>query len=65
MDEDSIEFDILDDVADYERIPPQLWYKVQVIAAVEGDGDLRPLKVLEGETAMTSWVVSFCFRLGS
>jgi hypothetical protein len=48
IDEDSVELDILDDGVDYERIPPQLWYKVRVVTAVEGDGDLGPLKVLGG-----------------
>jgi hypothetical protein len=43
-----VELYILDDGVDYERIAPQLQYKVQVVAAIEGDGDLRPLKVLEG-----------------
>jgi hypothetical protein len=46
IDEDSVELDILDDGVDYERIPPQLWYNVWVVAAVEGDEDIRPLKVL-------------------
>jgi hypothetical protein len=45
---DSIEFDILDDGTNYERIPPRLLHKVWVVAAAEGDDDLRPLKVLEG-----------------
>jgi hypothetical protein len=48
IDEDSIKLDILDDGADYERIPPWLLYKVWVVAAVKGDGDLRPFKVLRG-----------------
>jgi hypothetical protein len=48
INKDSVELDILDDGADYERISPWLWYKVRLIAAVEGDGDLRLLKVLGG-----------------
>jgi hypothetical protein len=48
IDEDSIEPDILDDGVDYERIPSQLRHKVWVVATVKADGDLRPLKVLEG-----------------
>jgi hypothetical protein len=46
--EDSVELDILDNGADIERILPWLPNKVRVVAAVEGDGDLRPLKVLGG-----------------
>jgi hypothetical protein len=48
IDEDLVELGILDDGADYERIPPWLWNKVWVVTAVEGDGDLGPLKVLSG-----------------
>jgi hypothetical protein len=33
-------------VADSQRIPPRLWNKVQVVTTVEGEGDLRPSKVL-------------------
>jgi hypothetical protein len=40
IDEDSVELDILDDGADYERIPPQLWHKIRVVATVEGNEDL-------------------------
>jgi hypothetical protein len=43
IDKDSDELYILDDGIDDERVPPLLWYKVQVVAAIEGDGDLRPL----------------------
>jgi hypothetical protein len=39
IDKDSVELYILDDGANDERIPPQLWHKVQVVA---GDRDLRP-----------------------
>jgi hypothetical protein len=46
IDEDSIELDVLDDGANYERIPPRLRHKVRVVTAVEGDGDLGPFKVL-------------------
>jgi hypothetical protein len=46
FDEDSIELDILDDGAYYERILPRLQHKVRVVT--EGDWDLGPLKVLEG-----------------
>jgi hypothetical protein len=48
INEDSIELDILDDVADNGRLPPCLWNKVWVVTVIEGDGDLGPLKVLEG-----------------
>jgi hypothetical protein len=48
MDEDTVELDILDDGTDYERMPPRLRYKVRVVVAVEGDGDIKPLKVLGG-----------------
>jgi hypothetical protein len=48
MDEDTVELDILDDGADYERMPPRLRYKVWVVVVVEGDGDIKPLKVLGG-----------------
>jgi hypothetical protein len=67
INEDSVELYILDDGANYERISPRLWYKVRVVIAVEGDGDLGPFKVLrvEGETAMTSQAMSFCFLLDS
>jgi hypothetical protein len=67
IDEDKVELDILDNGANYERILPRLWCKVWVVAAVEGDGDLGPFKVLKvaGETAMTSRAVSFCFLLDS
>jgi hypothetical protein len=41
IDEDSVKLDILDDGANYERIPPRLWYKVWVVTAVKGDGHLR------------------------
>jgi hypothetical protein len=43
IDEDSVEFCILDDGADDERIPPRLWHKVRVVTVVKGDGDLGPL----------------------
>jgi hypothetical protein len=38
-----------------------------VVVAVEGNGDLRPLKVLgvAGETVTTSRAMSFCFLLDS
>jgi hypothetical protein len=39
---DSVELDILHDGDNNKRIPPQLWHKVQVVTAVEGDGDLGP-----------------------
>jgi hypothetical protein len=42
IDEDMIEFDILENGANYERVPPRLWHKVQVVAADKGNGDLRP-----------------------
>jgi hypothetical protein len=43
-----IELDVLDDGADNQRVPTQLWDKVWVVAAIEGDGNLRSLQVLEG-----------------
>jgi hypothetical protein len=43
IDEDMVELDILDDGANYERMPPRLWHKVRVVATVKGDGDLGPL----------------------
>jgi hypothetical protein len=48
IDEDSVELDVLDNGVNYDRILPQLWHKAQVVAALEGDGDLRSLKVLKG-----------------
>jgi hypothetical protein len=48
INEDSVELDILDDGIDYEKIPPRLQHKVRVVTVVKGDGDLRPLKVLNG-----------------
>jgi hypothetical protein len=67
IDKDSVELDILDDGANDKRIPPRLWYEVQVVTTVKDDGDLGPLKVLRvaGETIVTSPAVSFCFLLDS
>jgi hypothetical protein len=48
INEDSVELDVLDDGATYERILPRVWHKVQVFTTVEGDGDLEPFKVLGG-----------------
>jgi hypothetical protein len=48
INEDSVKLDILDDGANYERIPPQLWYKVWMVTVVEGNGDLGLFKVLRG-----------------
>jgi hypothetical protein len=48
IDEVSIDLDILNDGANNQRIPPWLWYKVRVVTAVEGDGDLGPFKILGG-----------------
>jgi hypothetical protein len=48
IDEDSVELDILDDGADNERIPPQLWYKVCLVTTIDSDRDLGQLKVLRG-----------------
>jgi hypothetical protein len=45
----SVELDVHYDGADYQRILPRLWNKVQVVTAVEGDGDLGPSKVLRGD----------------
>jgi hypothetical protein len=42
----SVELNIFYDGADYQRIPS--WYKVRVVARVEGNGDLGPSKVLGG-----------------
>jgi hypothetical protein len=43
-----VELNVLHDGADYQGIPPQLWYKVQVVAAVKGNGDLGSSRVLGG-----------------
>jgi hypothetical protein len=43
-----VELDVFYDGADYQRIPPRLWYKVRMVTAVEGNGDLGPSKVLGG-----------------
>jgi hypothetical protein len=48
INEDSVELDILDDGANYERIPPRLRHKVLVVTTVEDDVGIRPLKVLRG-----------------
>jgi hypothetical protein len=67
IDEDSVELDILDNGANYEKIPPWRWQKVGVAlwSKVIGTSDhLRYLGVA-GETAMTSWAMSFCFLLDS
>jgi hypothetical protein len=47
INKDSVELDILYDGADYERVPPWLQHKVQVVAVVKSNGDLRPSKVLQ------------------
>jgi hypothetical protein len=67
IDEDSVDLYVLDDGANYKRTLPWLWHKVWVVATVEGNGDLRSLKVLGvvGERAMTSQAVSFCCLLDS
>jgi hypothetical protein len=46
--EHSVELNILYEGVDYQGIPPRLWYKVRVVTAVEGNGDLGPSKVLRG-----------------
>jgi hypothetical protein len=63
----SVELNFLYDGADYQGILPRLWYKVRVVTAIEGNGDLGLYKVLRvvGLTAMTSRAMSFCFLLGS
>jgi hypothetical protein len=43
MDEDSVELDVLDDGADNQWVPTQLWDEVRVVASAEGDGNLIPL----------------------
>jgi hypothetical protein len=48
INEGSVELDVLDDGATYERILPRVWHKVRVFTTVEGDGDLEPFKVLGG-----------------
>jgi hypothetical protein len=62
-----VELDVFYDGADYEGTPPRLWYKVQVVAVVESNGDLRPSMVLGGggTDRKTSRTVSFCFLLAS
>jgi hypothetical protein len=42
MHEQSAELNVLYDGADYRGMPPWLWYKVQVVTAIKGNGDLRP-----------------------
>jgi hypothetical protein len=44
----SVKLDVLYNGAYYQRIQPWLWNKVRVVTTVEGDGDLRPSKVLRG-----------------
>jgi hypothetical protein len=44
----SVELNVLHDGAEYQGILPWLWYKVQVVATVKGNGDLGPSKVLGG-----------------
>jgi hypothetical protein len=65
--EHSVEFNIFYNGEDYQGIPPRLWYKVQVVIMVEGNGDLGSSKVLRvgGFDRITSQAVSFCFLLGS
>jgi hypothetical protein len=46
--EHSVELNILYDGAHYQGTPPRLWYKVRVVTAVKGNGDLGPSKVLGG-----------------
>jgi hypothetical protein len=46
--EHSVELNILYDGADYQGIPPWLWYKVRVVTMVEGNGDLGLSKALGG-----------------
>jgi hypothetical protein len=68
IDKYSVELNVLNDAVDYQGIPPWLWYKIQVVAMVKSNGDLRPPKVLRGVaglTAMTSQAVSFCLLFGS
>jgi hypothetical protein len=43
-----VELDIIDDRANNERVLPQLCHEIQVVTTVEGDGDLKPFKVLRG-----------------
>jgi hypothetical protein len=67
IDEDSVELDVLNNGANYERIPPRLWHKVQVLlqSKVMGTSDHLRYSGVAGETAMTSRAVSFCFPLMS
>jgi hypothetical protein len=67
IDKDSVELDILDDGANYERIPPQLWDKVRVVTAIKMMGTSDHLRYfgVVGENVMTSQAVSFCFLLDS
>jgi hypothetical protein len=48
IDRDLVELHVLDDGTDNMRVPPQLWHKVRVVTAVEGDGDLITVLVFEG-----------------
>jgi hypothetical protein len=43
INKDSVKLDILDNGAGNQRVPTQLCYKVRVVTAVKGDGDLGPL----------------------
>jgi hypothetical protein len=67
MNEHSVELNVFYDGADYQRIPPRLWYKVWEVTAVKGKDDLRPSMYsrVAGPTPRTSRSMSFCFVLGS
>jgi hypothetical protein len=43
--EHSVELNVLYNGADYQGIPPRLWYKVRMVPTIEGNGDLSPSKV--------------------
>jgi hypothetical protein len=42
MHEHLVELNVFYDGADYQRIPPRLWYKAWEVTTVEGNDDLRP-----------------------
>jgi hypothetical protein len=44
----SVELNVFYDGADYQGILPRVWYKVWVVVAMEGNGDLRPSKGTRG-----------------
>jgi hypothetical protein len=58
-----VELDVFYDGIYYQRMPFQLWNKVQVVSAVEGDGDLKPSMVLGGGGTNRQDVLCYEFLL--